>query len=173
MENFEKCTVSMLGGPCSQHVTGNTSRLNQPQSAIITYQAWIKVKLCQKITLLNYPTRLLILLTNTTLYVYIVVIRSFDATMMITLYINTYTYIFIWASCQIRKIAVCACAGNAGNVFPRRRLQRKSLVSDPGMHHGTCVTHVPWCMPGSLTRGGGEDFPGIPGACAPAILRIW
>ena len=25
--------------------------------------------------------------------------------------------------------------------------------SDPGMHHGTCVTHVPWCMPGSLTRG--------------------
>ena len=81
--------------------------------------------------------------------------------------------IWPWASCQIRKIAVCACAGNAGNVFPRRRLQRKSLVSDPGMHHGTCVTHVPWCMPGSLTRGGGENFPGIPGACAPAILRIW
>ena len=25
--------------------------------------------------------------------------------------------------------------------------------SDPDMHHGTCVTHVPWCMPGSLTRG--------------------
>ena len=24
-------------------------------------------------------------------------------------------------------------------------------VSDPGMHHGTCVTHVSWCMPGSLT----------------------
>ena len=21
------------------------------------------------------------------------------------------------------------------------------------MHHGTCVTHLPWCMPGSLTRG--------------------
>ena len=35
MENFEKCTVAMLGGPCMQHVTGNTSRLNQPQSAII------------------------------------------------------------------------------------------------------------------------------------------
>ena len=35
MENFEKCTVAMLGGPCSQHVTGNTSRQNQPQSAII------------------------------------------------------------------------------------------------------------------------------------------
>ena len=25
------------------------------------------------------------------------------------------------------------------------------LVSGPDMHHGTCVTHVPWCMPGSLT----------------------
>ena len=23
--------------------------------------------------------------------------------------------------------------------------------SDPDMHHGTCVTHVSWCMPGSLT----------------------
>ena len=40
------------------------------------------------------------------------------------------------------------------------------------MHHGTCVTHVPWCMSGSLTCGDGENVPGIPGACAPAILRI-
>ena len=78
-----------------------------------------------------------------------------------------------WASYQIRKIAGCACAGNARNVFPRRRFQRKPLVSDPGMHHGTCVTHVPWCMSGSLTCGDGENVPGIPGACAPAILRIW
>ena len=37
------------------------------------------------------------------------------------------------ASCQICKIASCACAGNAGNVFP--------------------ATHVPWCMPGSLPSG--------------------
>ena len=78
-----------------------------------------------------------------------------------------------WASYQIRKIAGCACAGNAGIVFPRRRLQRKPLVSDPGMHHGTCVTHVPWCMSGSFNCGDGENVPGIPGACAPAILRIW
>ena len=26
-------------------------------------------------------------------------------------------------------------------------------VSDPDMHHSTCVTHVSWCMPGSLTSG--------------------
>ena len=79
----------------------------------------------------------------------------------------------VWAFYQIRKIAGCACAGNAGNVFPRSRFQRKPLVSDPGMHHGTCVTHVSWCMSGSLDCGDGENVPGIPGACAPAILRIW
>ena len=49
--------------------------------------------------------------------------------------------------CQIRKSADCACTGNAGNVFPPPR------ISDPNMHHGTCVTHVLWCMPGSLTSG--------------------
>ena len=26
-------------------------------------------------------------------------------------------------------------------------------VSDPDMHHGTCVTPVSWCIPGSLTSG--------------------
>ena len=26
--------------------------------------------------------------------------------------------------------------------FPRHLLQRKTQVSDPGMHHGTCVTHA-------------------------------
>ena len=51
------------------------------------------------------------------------------------------------ASCQIRKIVGCACAGNAGNVSPPPR------VSDPDMHHGTCVTYVLWCMPGWLTIG--------------------
>ena len=39
--------------------------------------------------------------------------------------------------------------------FPHHRLQRKPLVSDPVMHHGTCVMHVPWCMSGSLTCDGG------------------
>ena len=34
------------------------------------------------------------------------------------------------------------------------------------MHHGMCVTHMPCCMLGSLTRGGVENVPGIPGACA-------
>ena len=51
--------------------------------------------------------------------------------------------------------------------FPRHRLQRKPLVSDPVMHHRTGVIHVAWCMLGSLSRGGGENlFSRIPGACA-------
>ena len=66
----------------------------------------------------------------------------------------------------ISKILGCAYApGMPGTFSPPPR------VSDPGMHHGTCVTHVPWCMPGSLSN----DFlwsrrrgnvPSIPGACA-------
>ena len=57
--------------------------------------------------------------------------------------------------------------------FPRHRRQRKPLVNDPGMHRNTCVTHVPWCMSGSLTRGGGKTFPAFPAHVQPAILRIW
>ena len=70
------------------------------------------------------------------------------------------------ASCQIPKIAGCACAENAANVFHAINFKVKLLVNDPGVHHGTCVTHVPWCMSESLTHGGGENVPGIPGACA-------
>ena len=44
-------------------------------------------------------------------------------------------------------------------------------VSDPNMHHGTCVAHVPWCIPGSLTSAllwsrWREKPTGISGACA-------
>ena len=49
--------------------------------------------------------------------------------------------------------------------FTHHPPQRNRLVSDPDMHHGTCVTHVPWCMSGSLARGGGENVPSMPGAC--------
>ena len=43
--------------------------------------------------------------------------------------------------------------------FPCHRHQRKALVS-------MLVTHVPWCMSGSLTRGGRENVPGFSGTCA-------
>ena len=48
-----------------------------------------------------------------------------------------------WTSCLICKIAGCACAGDAGSVFSRHRLQRKLLVSDPGMHH-VGITNPRW-----------------------------
>ena len=78
-----------------------------------------------------------------------------------------------WASCQIRKIASCACAGNAGNVFPR--------------HHAlaipTCITACAWRTCSDACRdhklavsfeiGGGENVPSIPGLCAICDLRIW
>ena len=92
---------------------------------------------------------------------------------MIQHYVVTHISHVAWASYQISKLADCACAGNVGNVFPHRQLQRKPLVSDPGMHHGTYLTHVPWCISGSLTRGNRENVLGIPSACAPVILRIW
>ena len=50
-----------------------------------------------------------------------------------------------WASYETRKIAGCACAGMPGTLPP------PPWVSDPDMHHGTCVMHVPWCMSESLT----------------------
>ena len=42
------------------------------------------------------------------------------------------------------------------NLFSKFELKIKKtskldIISDPGMHHGTCVTHVPWFMPGSLS----------------------
>ena len=55
--------------------------------------------------------------------------------------------------------------------FPHHRFQRKPLVNDPCMHHSTCVTHVPWYMSRSLTRSGGENVSGIPGARATRNFR--
>ena len=43
------------------------------------------------------------------------------------------------------KLWVEHASGMPGTFYPPPR------VSDPDMHHGTCLTHVPWCIPGSLT----------------------
>ena len=40
------------------------------------------------------------------------------------------------------KLSVVHAPGMPGTFSPLQR------VSDPDMHHETCVTHVPWCMPG-------------------------
>ena len=47
-------------------------------------------------------------------------------------------------------------------------------VSDSDIHHGTCVTHVAWCMPGSpLKSATGKTFAAFPAHAPPASLRIW
>ena len=50
--------------------------------------------------------------------------------------------------------------------FPHHWLQKKPLVrrSRHASRH-VRLMHVSWCMSGSLTRGGGKNVPGIPGAC--------
>ena len=45
------------------------------------------------------------------------------------------------------KLRVAHAPGISGTFSPPR------WVSDPDMHYCTCVTHVLWCMPGSLTSG--------------------
>ena len=45
------------------------------------------------------------------------------------------------------KLRVAHAPGMLGTFSPPPQ------VSDPDMHHGMWVTHVPWCMQGSLTSG--------------------
>ena len=45
------------------------------------------------------------------------------------------------------KLRVAHAPGMQGTFSP------PPWVSDPDMYHGMCVTHVPWCMPESLTSG--------------------
>ena len=52
----------------------------------------------------------------------------------------------LWTSCQILKVAGCACAGNT------ETFSSPPKIMDPDMHHSTCVTHMPWCLPVSLIR---------------------
>ena len=57
---------------------------------------------------------------------------------------NTFVY---GTLARYAKLRVAHAPGMPGTFSPPPR------VSDPDVHHDTCVTHVPWCMPGSLTSG--------------------
>ena len=52
-----------------------------------------------------------------------------------------------WPLARYVKLQIAHAPRIPGTFSPPPR------VSDPDMHHGTCVTHVLWCMPGSLTSG--------------------
>ena len=78
-----------------------------------------------------------------------------------------------WPLARYVKLRVAHAPGMPGTFSPSPR------VSDPGMHHDTCMTHVPWCVPGSLTsgflwsRGAGKTFSLFPAHVQPTILCIW
>ena len=67
-----------------------------------------------------------------------------------------------WASYQIRKIASCACARNAGKVFPTTDLTGNCQLAISACITARASRHVS----GSVIHGGGRNGPGIPGACA-------
>ena len=73
----------------------------------------------------------------------------------------SYTNLRLTRYGKLRVVYVPGCRKR----FPCHWFKRKPPVSDPDIQHGTCVTHVPWCISGSLTRGGVENVPGILGAC--------
>ena len=50
-------------------------------------------------------------------------------------------HVCTWASCQIRKIAGCACAGNAWNVFPATNFKGNRHASRH-VHHARAVIHI-------------------------------
>ena len=71
-----------------------------------------------------------------------------------------------WVSYQIRKIAVCAWAENAGNGFP----------TTTGLTIPTCITaRASRTCHGACRdcRWRGKGFPALPAHAHPAILRIW
>ena len=82
-------------------------------------------------------------------------------------------FLFPWASCQIRKVAACACAGNAGNVFPATAGQRSRHASlhvrdaRTVLHAGIANQRF------ALKSMAGKTFPAFPAHAHPAILRIW
>ena len=63
---------------------------------------------------------------------------------MVTLFSDVYMH---GSLTRYAKLRVAHAPGMPGTFFP------PPWVSDPDMRHGTCVTHVPWCMPESLTSG--------------------
>ena len=83
----------------------------------------------------QYINTLFICLWTDTLYSYTCVLEVVD--------------IFFWKQngplARYVKLRVAHAPGMPGTFSP------PAWVNDPDMHHGTYVTHVPWCMPGSLT----------------------
>ena len=53
-----------------------------------------------------------------------------------------------------------------GTFSPATAFKENRGLAIPACSTARAWPHVPWYMPGSLTHGGWENVPGIPGACA-------
>ena len=62
------------------------------------------------------------------------------------------------------KLRIAHAPGMPGTFPPPQT--SKETASLRSRHASRHVRHVPWCILGSLNRGGRENVPGIPGACA-------
>ena len=76
------------------------------------------------------------------------------------------TQLHAWASYQVRKIAGCAWAGNAGNVFPATDFKWNGYLAIPACIRARASRTCRDACRESLTWSGGGNVSGIPGACA-------
>ena len=94
------------------------------------------------------------------LYIYTLRFMCFGFLLVCFLYLTVGPlHVFVWFNTYITqgsfngplaryvKLRVAHAPGMLRTFSPPPRF------SDPDMHHGTCVAHVPWCMSGSLTSG--------------------
>ena len=74
-----------------------------------------------------------------------------------------------WASCQIRKIAGCACAGNAGNVFPSTDFKVYWLLAIPACITARASSTCRDACRDRLPAVTGKTFPAFPAHAHPQI----
>ena len=88
-------------------------------------------------------------LINMKIYLHLLSFLNFEVTF--SCYLSTWedTDSFILHGPLVRYVKLwnAHAPGMPGTFCPLSR------VSDPEVHHGTCMTHVPWCMPESLNNG--------------------
>ena len=78
-----------------------------------------------------------------------------------------------WDSCQICTLAGCACAGNAGNVFPATNFKGNRQLAIPACITARASRTCRHACRDRLPAVEGKTFPAIPAHAQPAILRIW
>ena len=118
-------------------IPGNKFQWNLNQNTIFIQENAIENAVCKNSVIL-YQTQCVNLSISGPSYMR-------DPYWVITVFAATLTHDGTWPLARYVKVWVAHALGMPGTFSPPPQ------ASDPDMHHGTCVTHVPWCMPGSLT----------------------